>query len=149
MINGIYNVYLASPIGVEGSHERSMAEQACRILKNKGMDVYCPWTQKIPHAWDYPNAEWGLMVFSNDVNAIENADVVVVMSYGRQSTAGTNWEAGYSFGIGKKIIVVEMTDEVMSLMVANGRWATVKGLAGLEAYDFEKMPKTRTETEQK
>lgn len=89
------------------------------------------------------------MVFANDVTAIQAADIVVVLSYGRESTAGTNWEAGYAFGIYKTIILVEMTDEIMSLMVANGRYATVKGLEGLSNYDWADFPTTRTDTEQK
>ena len=51
--------------------------------------------------------------------------------------------------MGKKVIVVEMNDEIASLMVSNGRYATVKGLKGLEDYDWSEMPKTRTDTEQK
>lgn len=42
-----------------------------------------------------------------------------------------------------------MTDNVMSLMTANGRYATVCGLAGLASYDWDNMPKMRTDTEQK
>ena len=119
------------------------------ILRNAGHEVYVPVENFIPNAWDYPNTEWGLMVFNSDVQAINKCDVVVMLSYGRMGTAGCNWEAGYAFGIGKKIILVEMTDNVMSLMVANGRYATVKGLDGLLDYDWETMPKSRTDTEQK
>ncbi|MBR4624481.1 MAG: hypothetical protein IKO56_02970 [Alphaproteobacteria bacterium] len=55
---------------------------------------------------------------------------------------------------GKRIILVEINideteDFIMSLMLANGRYATVEGLEGLSKYDFEKMPKSRTNTEQK
>ncbi len=89
------------------------------------------------------------MVFQSDIDAINSADLVVMLSYGRMSTAGANWEAGYAFGIGKQVIIVEMTDEVMSLMVANGRYATLKGLEGLKNYDWKTMPKLRTNTEQK
>ena len=119
------------------------------ILRNAGHEVYVPVENFIPNAWGYPNTEWGLMVFNSDVQAINKCDVLVLLSYGRMGTACCNWEAGYAFGIGKKIIVVEMTDEVMSLMVANGRYATVKGLEGLAGYDWETMPKSRTDTEQK
>lgn len=139
-------IYLATPLSLD---KREDMEKAARILYTSGHDVYCPVDLKIPNAWDYPNNEWGLMVFQSDINAINNADIVVMLSYGRMSTAGANWEAGYAFGIGKKIIVVEMTNEIMSLMVANGRYATVKGLEGLKNYDWDKMPKTRTDTEQK
>ena len=139
-------IYLASPLSIE---KRLDMYEAIEILREKNHDVYAPVEHKIDNAWDYPNPEWGLMVFENDIEAIKESDVVVMLSYGRMSTAGANWEAGYAFGIGKTIILVEMTDEVMSLMVANGRYATVRGLAGLAKYNWSEMPKTRTNTEQK
>lgn len=142
-------VYLAAPFGTPDSEMRDNALTAKSILKSKGFEVFAPWEYTVPHAWDYPNSEWGQMVFMNDVRAIDCADLVVVLSYGRESTAGTNWEAGYAFGTGKTIIVVEMTNKIMSLMVANGRYATVKGFAGLLNYDFEQMPTLRSDTEQK
>ena len=142
-------IYLAAPFGELNSDKRKNAENAKRILSDRGNAVHCPWETIIPNAWDYPNDEWGAMVFASDIDAINRCDIVVMLSYGRESTAGTNWEAGYAFGIGKKVIVVEMTNNVMSLMVSNGRWATVKGLDGLVNYNFSEMPKCRTKTEQK
>ena len=142
-------VYLAAPFGEPNSKKRENAENARKILLALDCDVHCPWETKIPNAWDYPNDEWGAMVFASDIDAINRCDIVVMLSYGRESTAGTNWEAGYAFGIGKKVIVVEMTDNVMSLMVANGRWATIRGLDELYKYDFQKLKKLRTKTEQK
>jgi len=142
-------IYLAAPFGEPISEKRTNAVRAQTILETAGFDVYCPWKSIIPHAWDYPNDEWGLMVFTNDVSAINNADIVVMLSYGRESTAGTNWEAGYAFGIGKKVIVVEMTGKVMSVMVSNGRYASLDGLDDLADYDWDKMPQNRTYTEQK
>lgn len=140
-------IYLATTLALD---KRNDMYKAIEILReNESFDVYAPVEHTVDNAWDYPNNEWGLMVFTNDITAIKNSDVVVMLSYGRNSTAGANWEAGYAFGIGKTIIIVEMTDEVMSLMVANGRYATVKGLDGLSQYDWSKMPKSRTNTEQK
>ena len=139
-------IYLATSFLQE---YRPDIEKAKLILKDQGHEVYNPVENFIPNAWDYPNDEWGLMVFTSDVKAIDRSDAVVMLSYGRMGTAGSNWEAGYAYGQGKKVIVVEMTDEIMSVMVANGRYATVKGLDGLSAYDWETMPKSRTKTEQK
>ena len=140
-------VYLAAPL----TAPREIVRTAALILEDAGFDVYVPTEHHVDHAWEYPNNEWGLMVFQADIEAIKRSDYVVVLSYGRESTAGTNWEAGYAFGIGKKVIVVEecASNGIMSLMVANGRYATVEGLAGLEAYDWDKMEKSRTNTEQK
>ena len=141
--------YIAAPFGEEHSDKRSNAKIAASIMEHHGFDVYAPWQYQIPHAWDYPNTEWGQMVFMNDIKAIDDSDVVVMLSYGRDSTAGTNWEAGYAFGTNKKVIVVEMVDGIMSLMVSNGMYARVHGLVELEDYDFNEMPKLRTDTEQK
>ena len=140
-------IYLASSLQKDRRTEMTDARD---ILISKGHEVYSPVEHKIHNAWDYPNPEWGLMVFQSDLIAIKEADIIVVLSHGREeSTAGVDWEAGFAFGIGKKVIVVEMTDLPMSLMVANGRYATVKGLSGLLKYDWENMPPCRTDTEQK
>jgi nucleoside 2-deoxyribosyltransferase len=139
-------VYLASSLNQELRIESLKAKT---ILETAGFDVYYPLEYTIPNAWDYPNTEWGLMVFQNDIAAIDACDYLVLLTHGRNSTAGANWEAGYAFAKGKKVIVVEMDADIMSLMVANGRYATVSGLAGLAQYHWFVMPKTRTSTEQK
>lgn len=141
--------YIASPF-FEDAH-RAAAVKAAEILRSRGIDTYLPLEYKVPNAWDLPNREWGAAVYRADVKAIRNSDTVVVLSYGRLGSAGTAWEAGYAFGIGKRVIVVEMPGTtLMSLMVANGRTATLKGLDALRDYDFVHFPKTRdNEMEQK
>lgn len=140
-------IYLAASLSEE--HRQDMYE-ALKILREiQDLEVYAPVEHKIPMDWDYPNNEWGLMVFSQDLGAIQNSDLIVALSYGRENSGGIAWEMGYSYGIGKKVLLVEMTDHRQSLMMANGRYASVKGLNGLKDYDFKNLPKTRTETEQK
>ena len=139
-------IYLAAPLEPK-IRRNDMTNVLQELRLQKKFDVYAPIEHIIPNAWDYPNNEWGLMVFAQDVNAIKDCDVMVALSYGRNNTSsGTNWEIGFAFGIGKKVIVVEMDndDYEMSLMVANGRYATVKGIEGLKNYDWENMPKSRT-----
>lgn len=104
---------------------------------------------KIPYAWDYPNKDWGLMVFTVDLQHLEECDIVVVLSYGRYSTTGTAWEQGYAYARNKKILVVEMNDSIQSIMIANGCNASVVGLTGLSNYDLDNFPYIKTETEQK
>lgn len=143
-------IYLATPVGdPTDAMIRANAAIAEETLIEKGFEVYCPWKIHVPHAWEYPNTEWGLMVFMADMIELDKADMVVVLSYGRAGTCGTAWEQGYAYAKEKKIIMVEMTDEIQSIMMANGRYATVKGLIGLSEYDFNEMLMTRTETEQK
>ena len=95
-------VYLATPVGDPTEIDiRRKAEQAKKILESKGFEVYAPWQMHIPRAWDYPNQEWGLMVFTADLQHLQECDIVVVLSYGRIGTAGTAWEQGFAYAKGK------------------------------------------------
>lgn len=149
--------YLASPFGKPNSEKRSISERVKKILSDNG-DVYAPWEYKIPNAWDYPNEEWGLMVFTNDIYHIDHSDWVIVLSYGREdTTVGTAWEAGYAFASGKKVLVVEVDGELnenaeeektQSLMLSNGCYARIRGIDSLSSYDFTNPKPFRTFTEQ-
>lgn len=150
------NIYIAAAFNGRTQEETDLKRTNCHILKNiltsklKDANIYAPWELRFPNAWDYTNQEWGLMVFAADLAHLEAADIVVSLNYGRlDPTAGTSWECGYAFAKEKKIIMVEMTDEPMSLMCSNGCYARVKGLPGIEEYDFDIMPAARTNTEQK
>lgn len=130
--------------------KRQYMHEAVEKLRALGHNVYAPIEHVVENAWDWPNTEWGLQVFRNDVNAIKDSDFVIVLTWGRLDTSsGTTWEQGFAYGVGKKVILVEMDDSVQSLMVANGRFATVKGIDGLCGYDFNDPKPLRTETEQK
>ena len=134
--------YVAAPFFTRADRENAV--MAAEILREKGIETYLPLEHKIENAWDLPNFEWGNAVFQADIQAINRADTVVVLSYGRIASAGTSWEAGYAFGIGKRVLIVEMPGvDLMSLMVANGRYATLKGLDGIQQYDFIRMPELR------
>lgn len=130
--------------------KRQYMYEAVDKLRALGHNVYAPIEHVVENAWDWPNTEWGLQVFRNDVNAIKDSDFVIVLTWGRLDTSsGTTWEQGFAYGVGKKVILVEMDDSVQSLMVANGRFATVNGIDGLCGYDFNNPKPLRTETEQK
>jgi len=145
MVNN--KLYLAASLD---NDKRENIKRAKEILANKGFDVYVPMEHTLEHSWDWPNSEWGLQVFRNDVEAIKASRIVVVLNYGRtETTSGTTLEQGLAYAFDKLVILVEMTDNIQSLIVANARYATVKGLEGLESYDFEKLPKLRTDTEVK
>lgn len=132
-------IYIAAPFHQE--HHRANAIKVAEILRKRGHCVYLPLEHKIQDAWTYPNYIWGKMVFNNDIDAIDESDCVIVLSYGRESTAGTNWEAGYAYGKRKHVVVIEMPEvKLMSLMVANGRTATLKSIEELKYYDFITMP---------
>ena len=113
------NIYLAGPCDKEN---RSIMVNAAKIIRNcdDNIELYCPFELKIENAWDYPQEEWAQMVFDKDVEAIDNCDVMILISLGRVSSAGTNWEQGYAYAKGKKIIVFQITDTPTSLMTYCG-----------------------------
>ena len=95
-------IYVAASLSED---KRPIMYKTVNVLRERGYDVYAPIEHVIENAWDWPNSEWGLQVFRNDVNAIQSADFVLVLSWGRLDTsAGTTWEQGYAYGIGKKVI---------------------------------------------
>lgn len=145
-------IYLASPLN---KNRRKAMFKAVEILRKKGYEVYNPLEHKVINAWDLKNSEWGFAVFIHDTDAILASDFVVSLNYGRtKTTSGTSLEQGMAFMAGElfgkpKVILVEMTDNVQSVMNANARYATIKGLAELEKYDFANPKPLRVDTEQK
>lgn len=139
-------VYVATSLAKEFWNENQKVVDYLRSLGK--FDVYYPLEGKVPDKKSMSNVEWGKYVFEMDKNAIDNADFVIMLSRGRWSTAGTNWEVGYCYGVGKKVVVVEMNETPQSLMISNGCHAVIKGIKGLANYNFNTMPKTMTETAQ-
>lgn len=118
-------IYLASPFF--HAEEQVMYEEAIRILRSQGLNVFVPREHTIPNGWDMPNHVWGESVFSVDYLALIQCDVVVVLNFGMYSDSGTAWECGCAYALGKKVINVLCggDDTEYSLMMVNGTTATV------------------------
>ena len=99
---------------------RKMMEDIASKLRGLGEEVYCPFELKIDNAWDYSQEDWSKMVFDSDVEALDNCDILLMISPGRHSTAGTNWEQGYAYAKGKTVVAIQVTNEPTSLMTYNG-----------------------------
>ena len=112
-------IYLAGPCD---SENRSMMVQIAKEIRNydSNIELYCPFELKIENAWDYSQEEWAQMVFNKDIEAINNCDVMIMISLGRISSAGTNFENGYMFALNKPIYVIQITDSPTSLMTYCG-----------------------------
>lgn len=106
-------IYLAGPCDHDN---RAIMIKIAAILREKNIEIYCPWELKIENAWDYSQEDWAMRVFAADTEAIEKSNVMLVISMGRNSTAGTNWEQGYAFGLHKPIAVLQTTDAPTSIM---------------------------------
>lgn len=110
-------IYLA---GSCSSEQRTIMQSAANSLTKLGQKVYCPFNLKIENAWDYSQEAWANLVFEKDLEMLDKADIVVVISPGRSSSAGFNWEQGYAYAKGKIVIVIQYTDENTSLMTYSG-----------------------------
>ena len=107
-------IYLAGPCDTENRYNMV---QIAKVFREYGQyEVYCPWELKIENAWDIPQEIWARKVFEADIKAIQDCEVFVMISSGRESTAGTNWENGYAYALNKYIIVIQITDKPTSLM---------------------------------
>lgn len=110
-------IYLAGPCSAE---YRTLLTYIAKELRANKFEVYAPFELQIPNAWDMSQEDWAKKVFDADVNAIDNADAIVVISIGRESTAGTNWEQGYAYAKGKRVYVYQITERPTSLMTYCG-----------------------------
>lgn len=112
-------IYLASPFFNEG--ELEIYREAITLLRNEGHKVYVPQEHTIEDAWSLPNAEWAWRVFLEDIAALEQAEVVMVLNFGMYSDSGTAWEAGFAYAKDKTVVQVLCGGEnaTYSLMMMN------------------------------
>ena len=111
-------IYLAGPCDTENRYNMV---QIAKVFREYGQyEVYCPWELKIENAWDLSQEEWSREVFTHDCKAMEDCDFAILISYGRESSAGTSWEQGYLYAQGKKVFVLQVTDKPTSLMTYVG-----------------------------
>jgi len=110
-------IYLA---GSCSSEKRTMMQKIAARLRECSYEVYCPFELKIPNAWDMPQEDWAQKVFEADLKHLDECDIFLMITSGRNSTAGTNWEQGYVYAKHKRIIVVQYTEEETSLMTYCG-----------------------------
>lgn len=111
-------IYLAGPCDTE--NHTIMWKIATALRNSNKFQVYCPWEYQVENAWTYTQEDWASFVFNADITAIKEADIVLVVSVGRESTAGTNWEQGFAYGLGKDIVVIQITNNSTSLMTYCG-----------------------------
>ena len=121
----IKNIYLAAPFFTK--EEIEVYKETVTYLRRAGYNVYVPREHPIPDGWLMENKLWGKKVFDNDVQAIKKCDTVVTLMWGMYSDAGTAWEQGYAYALGKNIIQVIVDtngrnnrEQDISLMTQNG-----------------------------
>lgn len=97
-----YHVYLAAPLFSEA--ERSYNLSVASHLKNNFFDVYLP--QEAGDDSPARNKEEQVQIFSENMKALENADIVVAIIDGADADSGTAWEMGYGYARGKPVFAL-------------------------------------------
>lgn len=110
-------IYLSGSCSIEN---RTTMQRIAERLRSYNYEVYCPFELKIENAWNYTQEQWAKIVFNKDRKALNECDTLILISPGRASTAGSNWEQGYAYASGKRVIVIQYTNEPTSLMTYCG-----------------------------
>ena len=124
--------YIAGPLFDEG--ERWFIEKVDSLVADAGFTTFLPHRDNPPKTKD--NIE---LIFANDKNGIDTADIVVANLNGLTTDDGTAWEMGYAFANGKYIIGLH-TDwrarfehEVVNLMIQCSVNVLVRSLDELDS----------------
>jgi nucleoside 2-deoxyribosyltransferase/predicted secreted protein len=97
-----YRVYLAAPLFSES--ERHYNLSIATQLRNNFFEVYLP--QEAGDDSEIRNKEEQTRIFSENMRALQNADIIVAIIDGADADSGTAWEMGYAFANGKKVIAL-------------------------------------------
>jgi nucleoside 2-deoxyribosyltransferase len=88
-------LYLAGPLFTQG--ERSFNVELARFLESAGFEVWLPQEHE-------PRGKTARAIFDMDVEALDEADMVVACMDGSDPDSGTAWECGYAYAKGKPIV---------------------------------------------
>ena len=84
-----------------------------------------------------------MSVYTHDRDAIDNAGLVIFISYGKENNAGSVWEVGYAVAKGIPVVMIKMTEEVESLMLYGSVTAIIMENE-IESYDWKNIPAYKT-----
>lgn len=125
---------------------KAVMQGAEKILLDKNFTVYNPSKLKIENAWDYSMWDWGNLVFEEDKKQLDESDLIVFLSYGKENNAGAAWEIGYAYAKNKKVVVISLDKDVPeSLMILHSAWTCMNSLQDLAEYDFTNLPRNKIE----
>ena len=95
-----YHIYLAAPLFslAEQEYNRNLAAK----LKGHLFDVFLP--QEIGDTDENRDSNEHETIFSRNIQAICDADIILALIEGADADSGTSWEMGYARGIGKPVV---------------------------------------------
>jgi nucleoside 2-deoxyribosyltransferase/predicted secreted protein len=97
-----YRVYFAAPLFSEG--ERAYNLSIAQILRNNCFDVFLP--QEVGDDSHTRNKEEQFWIFSENLKALEKADIILAIIDGADADSGTAWEMGYAYSQKKQVIAL-------------------------------------------
>jgi len=143
MIFSQYRIYLAAPLFSEC--ERAYNLSIARNLRNNFFDVFLP--QEAGDDSHTRDKEEQSRIFSENLKALENSDIIVAVIDGADADSGTAWEMGYAYAQKKQVIALR-TDfrragmyERVNLMLEESTKIVTNTLELLEAIKSPLMDK--------
>ncbi|MBS9337455.1 nucleoside 2-deoxyribosyltransferase [Fructobacillus parabroussonetiae] len=136
-------VYLAGPFFSET--QIAQVERLEKVLADHPQigDVFSP--RKHQHEeYEMFSPEWQKVTFASDVQAIDDADVIVALSDfdGADTDSGTAWELGYAYAKQIPVLTIKEDTETLNLMLAKSLTAYLHKVEDVADYDFDKMTET-------
>ncbi len=95
-----YRIYLAAPLFSDA--ERIYNMSVAGLLRENFFDVFLP--QEASDDTETRNNKEQRRIFTNNLNALKTADILVAIIDGADADSGTSWEMGYASALGKKVI---------------------------------------------
>ena len=125
----VHDFYLASPFFNEEQIERM--KKVLNILRGNGYEVYAPFENGVVVPND--TAEFAKMIFDSNVKAIDESEMVLAITDGKDM--GTIWEAGYAYGKGIPVVYYAETlgDNPFNIMLSGSGIGVYKDSETLEA----------------
>jgi nucleoside 2-deoxyribosyltransferase/predicted secreted protein len=97
-----YRVYLAAPLF--SAAERTYNAMLANLLEKNLFEVYLP--QEAGDDSDTRGDPAQHLLFSKNMQAIDDSDVIVAIIEGADADSGTAWEMGYAFAQGKPVLAL-------------------------------------------
>lgn len=101
---GVMKVYFAGPLFT--TSQRGWNAEVTDALRAAGPEVFLP-QEKEP-------GQDAAGIFATDKAGIDWSETLVAIMDGLDPDAGTSWEVGYTFGVGKPIVLVRTDFRVLS-----------------------------------
>lgn len=107
--------YIASPLGFTEPTRRFYRETYLPALRSIGIETICPWAMTDPTEGLHVLATDSVAeraeryeafverVFARNEEGVRNAEIVIAQLDGTDADAGTAWEVGFGYALGKRI----------------------------------------------